>query len=91
MEIHPFSARTKISDKDGNISEEFSLYLSSIVQLLQANLSNDGYTVPQRDKAEILSHLNTANFKGNLLYGSDDELVVNINGTFRKITTTPYV
>ena len=91
MEIHSLPVGTKLIDDKGMMSEGWQLYFSNLVQLLQTNLSNDGYTLPERDKAEILSHLNTVNFKGNLLYGSDNQLVVNINGTFRQVTTTPYV
>lgn len=80
----------KIAEKDGTMTDEFRRYLSEIAQLLQQNLSDDGYTPPTRDRAEILSDLNNTTYESNILYTSDKKLVVNINGTFQQINTSPY-
>lgn len=75
----------KIADKDGNPTEEFHNYMMLLNQALVQMLSNEGIKTPQQTAANITA-LNTAQSKGALLYDSDnDELKVNINGTFKTV------
>lgn len=77
----------KSAEKNGDMHQDLVNYLGQLVQQLQANLSDQGYKVPQQDSATI-SVLNTAQSVGALLYDSEThELKVNINGTFKTITT----
>lgn len=81
----PNYMRMKIADKDGHPTNEFHNFMSALTQVLQSSLSNEGIKTPQQS-ADNIALLNLPQSKGALLYDSDnDELKVNINGTFKTV------
>lgn len=75
----------KAADKDGNMHQDLVNYLGQLVQILQTNLSDQGYKVPQQPTATITA-LNTPQSTGALLYDNEThELKININGTFKTV------
>jgi hypothetical protein len=83
--IIPNFENIQFVDRDGYLTPEWQLIMQQVFQLLQKNLSDEGYTLPQQPTGTIVA-LNTAASTGNLLYDSTtDEAKVNIAGTFRVI------
>jgi hypothetical protein len=75
----------KAADKDGNMHQDLVNYLGQLVQQLQANLSDQGYLLPQQTSANIAT-LNTPQSTGAFVYDKEThEVKVNINGTFKTV------
>lgn len=86
--IIPNFQSTPFVDKSGNLTAAWQLIMQQLIQQLQKNLSNEGYTLPQQDAAHIAT-LNTAASTGNLIYNSTtNTAMVNLNGTYKTITTS---
>lgn len=79
---------TPLVDKHGTMHPIWNNFFNQFIGVLQRNLSTEGYLLPQQTAANI-SSLNTPNSTGALLYDSDNNLLkVNINGTFKTVTTS---
>lgn len=86
--------------KDGQLTEEAALYMDSVNQTLQDNLSDNGWVVPtitQADLATLQGDPNTAMPNGTIWYVVDSvtsptyyELVLNQNGTLMKVDLSAY-
>jgi hypothetical protein len=75
----------QIVDRNGYLTEQWQLIMQQLFQVLQQNLSDEGYKLPQQPTS-IITTLNTAASTGNLLYDSTtDQAKVNIAGTYRVI------
>ena len=90
MEIINLPVGIKLVDEKGYMTQEYVNFFSRFFQIAQQNLSNDGYKVPVRPRSEILGDLDNSKQLGNLLYGDDNQLVININGVFKKVDTSVY-
>lgn len=78
----------RMVDSKGYLTAEWQQLMQQLFTQLQANLSDEGYKLPQQSTSTIVS-LNTAASKGALLYDSTtNEFKVNINGTFKIVTTS---
>jgi hypothetical protein len=85
MNIPSVPPHPLIVPDSGNLHPAWRGYFDQLTMLLQQNLSNEGYKIPQQTTANVTA-LNTAKSTGALLYDSDtDELKVNINGTFKTV------
>lgn len=83
----PNFENTKFVDRNGNLTAEWQLILQQLFTLLQTNLSNEGYKLPQQTTA-IITSLNTAASIGNLIYDSTlDVAKVNLAGVYKTIQT----
>lgn len=79
---------TPFVNADGRVSEVWYNVLNQLIIQMQQNVSNEGYKVPQQSTFNI-SDLNNTKSTGALLYDNDLHLLkVNINGTFRTVTTS---
>lgn len=79
---------TKAANKDGTIHPELHELLSELITQLQNNLSDEGIQVPLQPTSNIIL-LNTPQSTGRFIYDSTEDLAkVNINGTFKTITTS---
>lgn len=75
----------KSAEKDGSMHQDLFNYLGQLVQQLQANLSDQGYVMPQQTTANIAQLTGTQSI-GAMLYDSDtNELKININGTWKVV------
>ena len=75
-------------DATGKITDTWYTFFSQLIVLMQQNLSDQGIKLPQQT-AETITSLNTAQSTGALLYDSTNDLLkVNIDGTFRTVTTS---
>jgi hypothetical protein len=86
----------KFVDNNGYITTEWQFILQQLFTLLQKNLSDEGYLIPQQPTS-VITTLQTqfaANptpsaFFGDLLYDSTtNQAKINIAGTFKVITVT---
>jgi hypothetical protein len=78
-----------LTNKDGMITDEWRDWFSRLAQQLQLNLSEDGYSLPQRQSADV-NQLTGPNFLGNILYDAGRNVaVININGALASVNTTP--
>lgn len=72
-------------DRNGYLTEQWQMIMQQLFQVLQQNLSDEGYKLPQQSTT-IITALNTAASTGNLLYDSTtDQAKVNIAGTYKVI------
>lgn len=75
----------RAAETNGDMHQDLVNYLGQLVQKLQANLSDQGFVIPQQPTANI-TQLTGAQSVGNLLYdNTTHELKVNINGTWKVV------
>ncbi len=84
----PNYTHTALVDKNGNITPEWRVLITQLLQELQINFGDNGLVVPQQTTTNITT-LEPDSKNGTLLYDSDtDELKVRLNdGTFHTIQT----
>lgn len=79
---------TQVVDKDGFLTDAWRQTLSQLFSELQKGLSNEGVTVPQQT-ADNISIIQGNETIGNLIIDSTNNVAkININGTFKTITTS---
>jgi len=79
---------TKVTDKEGNFTETWRQIMSQLLSELQGRMSEESHVVPSQTTANI-ALLNTTDLAGGLVYNKDTKkLNVNIDGTFKEVTTT---
>lgn len=61
-------------DKNGNISDNWRIFMEQMIGQLQVNVSDDGYITPFRDENDI-AQLNKQASEGGLLYSTDAKSV----------------
>ena len=93
MEI-PVFANVKYTDKEGFLTSSMLYYNNQLNQVLQNNLSDNGFVLPTLTQAELAS-IATSMPDGTMWYVHDTgvayyELVIKINGALRKVTTSAY-
>lgn len=89
----PNYENTPFVNEDGYLTDQWSLILQQLITLLQQNLSDQGYQVPQQPTTTIntlITQFNAAplpsQYFGDIIYDSTtDELKVNIAGTFKVV------
>jgi len=94
--IIPNFENIKFVNRDGYLTDEWQNVLQALFTVLQRNVSNEGFQVPQQPTANIAklqsqfaTTANPADYFGDLVYDSTtDELKVNIAGTFKVVTVT---
>lgn len=76
-------------DSNGNFTPEYSTFQEQQRQVMQQNLSNEGFVIPQQNTSDIGIIEPTAK-EGTLLYNSDtNQLLVRLSdGTFHPILTS---
>lgn len=80
----------KVIMEDGSWNHEWKLYLAALDTALRTMLSNTGLRIPKQTSVNI-SNLDPSdpNTFGATLYDTDNHLAkININGTFKTITTS---
>lgn len=87
--IIPNTVNGKLVDDDGNITPEWELFFSQLINVLQTNLSNEGYVLPMQSTTDIAKLSDVTKSKGALIYDLTlDKFKVNINGTWKVVTVT---
>lgn len=87
--IIPNTVNGKLVDDDGNMTPEWELFFSQLINVLQSNLSNEGYVLPMQSTTDIAKLSDVDKSKGALIYDlTTDEFKVNINGTWKVVTVT---
>jgi len=77
----------KVVEENGYLTPAFRAILQDLLQVLQYKISDDGFVIPSRTAAEIAQFVDSPN--GTMVYDSTNNLAkININGTFKTITTT---
>lgn len=90
MQIPVFADVPYFDKKDGGLTDSALLYQSELNQALQNGLSDNGWTVPQITAANLVA-IAPSMGDGTIWYETDNNLlVVKINGSLEKVTTTPY-
>jgi len=75
-------------DENGNWTPEWANLMTQLLSLLQTNLSDEGYVLPQQDTANI-AKLTGAQSTGAILYDSStNEIKGNLGGTWKTFTLT---
>lgn len=82
-----------LTDRNGNLTDPWSLILQQLFSVMQENLSDEGFGLPRLTTTQINSlqtQFNLATdpsvFYGRLLYDvTTDEMKVNIAGTFKVV------
>lgn len=96
MNIPNLPPHQMVLKPDGNVDpkalqnhlQNLYSYLTQLTTQLQNNVSNQGNFTPQQNTATIAS-LNTPESTSALLYNNEThQLMVNLNGTFKQITTS---
>jgi hypothetical protein len=85
-----------ITERDGNLSPIWSLIIQQLLSVLQTNLSDTGYILPQLTTTQIAALQasfalapNPSLYYGDMVYDSTlNEVKVNIAGTFKVVTVT---
>ncbi len=78
---------SQVVDKDGKLTDTWKQILSQLFAQLQGGLSEEGILVPQQ-KTENINLLTGEKNYGKLIYDSStNKLKINLNGTFKTITT----
>lgn len=86
--IIPNLPNAQMVDKNGNMMQVWQLFFSQLITALQNNLSNEGIILPQQPTTNI-ALLTSAQSIGAVIYDSTlDVAKVNLNGTFKTITTS---
>ena len=86
----PVFADVRYFDKDGGLSDQALLYQEELNQALQNNLSDNGWVIPSLTATQLVA-ISTSMPDGTLwLETTNNVLVVKINGSLEKITTTAY-
>lgn len=86
----PVFADVKYFDKDGGLTDEALLYQEELNQVMQNNLSDNGWVIPSLTATQVVA-ISSSMPNGTLwLDTTNNVLVVKINGSLEKITTTPY-
>jgi hypothetical protein len=79
---------TQVVDKNGHFTPQWRQIMSQLMSELQTRMSEESHITPSQTTANI-ALLNSPDLKGGLLYNSDtNKLNVNINGTFKEVTTS---
>lgn len=82
----PNYQNTQAVDKNGYFSSPWQMLLNQLLTQMQIALSDEGFVVPSQPASEITKLTNSSN--GTLIYDSTNNLLkVNINGTFKTVTT----
>lgn len=75
----------KAADKDGNMHQDAVNYFGQLIQVLQQNLSDQGYVLPKQPTDNI-NQLTGEQSVGAFVYDKDThEVKVNINGTWKVV------
>lgn len=83
-------------DRDGYLTDQWSLIMQQLITALQNNVSDQGFQVPQQSTTTINSLQSQfaasplpQMYYGDMLYDSTtDQLKVNIAGTFKVVTVS---
>lgn len=75
-----------ISDKDGNITSSYLLFLQQLVMALQTNFKPEGYVIPPKPTSDIVQLIQEAS-NNNIIYDSTtNQFKGNVNGTWKVFT-----
>lgn len=75
-------------DERGHLTEEWQHTLEQLFNELQSQMSDEGHIAPSQDAANIAVLDGDVNKSGAILYDeTNDQLKVNIAGTFKEIQT----
>lgn len=86
----PVFADVKYFDTDGGLTDQALLYQEELNQALQNNLSDNGWVIPSLTATQVVA-ISSSMPSGTIwLDTTNNVLVVKINGSLVKITTTPY-
>lgn len=86
----PVFADVKYFDKDGGLTDQALLYQEELNQAMQNNLSDNGWVIPSLTATQVTT-IQSQMPNGTIwLETTNNVLVVKINGSLEKITTTPY-
>lgn len=86
----PVFADVKYVQANGYLTPEMQIYHDQLNQALQNGLSDNGWTLPQINAANLAA-VQAQMPNGTMWYESDaHEVVIKINGALRKVTTTAY-
>lgn len=86
--ILPNLTDIKVANNDGSMHEDFKGLMTQLIQTLQQSLSDEGYDLPKQTTDNV-NLLNTAQSEGRILYNNDTkQAMINLNGTFKTITTS---
>lgn len=95
--IIPTFANVQFVEENGYLTETMLNYMDELNQSLQNGLSNDGWTIPQVKDAtlnEIFALTGEREMPNGTMWYVEDAtppvVVVKINNTLQKITTTAY-
>ena len=83
----PVFENIKFVDDNGFLTAEWQDILQDLFRTLQLNFSDEGLVMPKQTAANIALLADSEN--GAMVYDTDnDEAMVNIAGTFKKISYT---
>jgi hypothetical protein len=78
-----------ICDKEGRLTDEWYKFFSNLVSQMQANLSDEGYIIPNQINDNILRLNSSGKSKQRFLYNSTiSTMMVNNTGSYVAISTT---
>lgn len=85
----PSIPRANIVDQTGNMEMGWRKFFEQLINEMQANVSNEGYVVPQLN-TDQLNQLSTPDNSGRIVFDSDANVMkINNNGTFKEIAVVP--
>jgi hypothetical protein len=86
----PVFADVPYFDKDGGLTDQALLYQEELNQVLQTNLSDNGWRVPQISAANLVL-IAPSQPDGTIWYDVDNNVFVgNVNGALMKFTMAVY-
>lgn len=95
--IIPVFAYVQYTKEDGYLTDDMQLYNDELNNTLRNGLSDNGWTIPlvtQAELAEIAAFSGIYEMPNGTMWVCSDvspqQLVIKLDGTLRKVTTTPF-
>ncbi|MGB1309581.1 MAG: hypothetical protein ACPG47_00140 [Leucothrix sp.] len=83
----PSVPHSTLTQSDGNVSNEWRVFFTQLVNQLQSNVSDEGFITPTQSSTDI-GLLNTSQSIGGVIHDSDAKnLKGNTDGTYKILTT----